>query len=414
MNSTVTGAVAIYLAQVRAELSDLPSGELEDVLEDVSGHLTEVAAEFEAEPTTEALQERLGTPREYAAELRTAAGYPPRTQPVADRDAARKALRWGLVAATAGPFLVAIGIFYWSHDETVFFGVLGFAVLFLAAYLGVRALRDNDPRIVLEDPRGRRGAEAVRGLVDQIPPNVRSELVTIGQPVWWVARGAIGGGGFFALFGAGAVAVVGAVAGAAVSIWIGRRTQQDRRWLWYVVPLNIVAAVAVPAFLSAAYMGASFGFLNDYGDYSSSSSYTPDGLVLNGTPVSNIYPFDAQGKQVSVRLYDQEGNPIALRLEDCEASYGRTDRDSTSNVVPHRVITGDESGNFGEEPNCRDTDKAPFVPPPAPATATPAPTPTGTPSASASSTPTGTTPTPTPAPGTTPRPAVTLTVQPTR
>ena len=84
MNSTLTGAVAIYLAQVRAELSDLPPGELEDVLDDVSGHLTEVAAEFEGEPTIAALQERLGTPQQYADELRTAAGYPPRTQPVGD------------------------------------------------------------------------------------------------------------------------------------------------------------------------------------------------------------------------------------------------------------------------------------------------------------------------------------------
>ncbi|GAB2665081.1 HAAS signaling domain-containing protein [Kribbella swartbergensis] len=395
MNSTLTGAVAIYLAQVRAELSDLPPGELEDVLEDVSGHLTEVAAEFEEAPTTAALQERLGTPREYADELRNAAGYPPRTQPVADRDAGRKALRWGLIAATAGPFLVAIGIFTWSNEETLFFGVLGLAVLFGAAYLGVRALRGNDPRIVLETPRGQRGAEAVRGLIDQIPPNVRSELVTIGQPVWWVARGAIGGGGFFALFGAGAVMVVGALAGAAVSIWIGRRTQQDPRWLWYVVPLNIVAAIAVPAFLAAAYMGASFGFMNDYRDYSSPATFTQDGLVLNGAPISNIYPFDAQGKQVSVRLYDQEGNPIALPREDCETNYGNVDRGTTSNLFPHRTVTPDEFGNVDEQ-NCKDTDKAPFVPPPAPATST---TPT-------------TTPTTTPA--STPRPSVTLTVQPTR
>ena len=113
MNSTLTGAVAIYLAQVRAELSDLPPGELADVLEDVSGHLTEVAAEFEAEPTTAALQERLGTPREYADELRTAAGYPPRTQPVADRDAGRTALRGGLIAATVGPFFVGLGSCAW-------------------------------------------------------------------------------------------------------------------------------------------------------------------------------------------------------------------------------------------------------------------------------------------------------------
>jgi hypothetical protein len=393
VNSTLTGAVAIYLARVRAELSDLPQGELEDVLEDVSGHLTEVAAEFEAEPTTAALQERLGTPRQYADELRTAAGYPPRTQPVAVRDAGRKALRWGLIAATAGPFFVALGIFAWSHEETLFFGVVGFAVLFGAAYLGVRALRDNDPRIVLETPRGQRGATAVRDLIDQIPPNVRRELVTIGQPVWWVARGAIGGGGFFALFGAGAVTVVGALAGAAVSIWIGRRTQQDPRWLWYVVPLNVVATIAVPAFLAAAYMGASFGFLNNYDNrYSGTpASYNQNGLALDGTTISNIYPFDAQGKQVSVRLYDQDGNPIALERDDCATQYGNVDRGTTSNVFPHRVVTPDESGNVDEQ-NCKDSDKASFTPPPAPATTT----------------------TPTATPTTTPRPSVTLTVQPTR
>ena len=146
MNSTLTGAVAIYLAQVRAELSDLPPAELEDVLEDVSGHLTEVAAEFEAEPTITALQERLGTPREYADELRTAAGYPPRTQSVgAAPRAGRKALRWGLIAATFGPFFLALGIFAWRRGATAFFGLLGFAVLFVAAFLGVRALHGNDP-----------------------------------------------------------------------------------------------------------------------------------------------------------------------------------------------------------------------------------------------------------------------------
>ncbi len=402
MNSTLTGAVAIYLAQVRAELSDLPPGELEDVLDDVTGHLAEVAAEFETEPPTEALQDRLGTPREYADELRTAAGYPPRTQPVPLSDAGRKALRWGLIAATVGPFFVAIGIFTWSHEGTLFFGVIGFAVLFAAAFLGVRALRGNDPRIVLETPRGRRGAAAIRDLIDQIPPNVRRELVTIGQPVWWVARGAVGGGGFFALYGAGAVTVVGAIAGAAVSVWIGRRTQQDPRWLWYGVPLNVVAAVAVPAFLSAAYMGASFGFLNGYDDYSRGpASSSQDGLVLNGTSIANIYPFDAQGKQVSVRLYDQDGNPIALRQDDCDSQYGRVAPSTTSNVFPHKIVTLDESG-FSDEQNCKDSDKAPFVPPPAPATTT---SPSATPSV---------TPTSTPQASTTPRPGATLTVQPTR
>jgi uncharacterized membrane protein len=130
VNSTLTGAVAMYLSQVRAELSDLPPGELADVLEDVSGHLTEVAAEFETEPTIAALHERLGTPRQYADELRTAAGYPPRTtKPPVDQNPGKRALRWGLIAATVGPFFIVIAVFGGGAEVTAFFGFIGFAIL---------------------------------------------------------------------------------------------------------------------------------------------------------------------------------------------------------------------------------------------------------------------------------------------
>lgn len=404
MNSTLTGAVALYLAQVRAELSDLPPGELEDVLQDVSDHLTEVAAEFSTEPTLNDLQERLGTPREYADELRTAAGYPARTAPVGKDhlDAGWKALRWGLIAAVVGPFFIVVGIFAWSRDGTAFFGLLGLGVLFGAAFLGVQALRGNDPRIVLDTPRGARGAAAIRGWIEQIPPHIRRELLSIGQPVWWVARGVIGGGGFFALFGAESVTVVGAVAGAAVSIWIGRKTQQNGRWLWYVVPLNVVAAIAVPSFLAAAYAGASFGLFDHYDNYRGTSNYNPpsNGLVLNGTQISNIYPFDAQGKQVQVRLYDQDGNPISLTLQDCATNASQDSRDTTGNLFPQAVVVPDENGVTSPD-SCKDTTKAPFVPPPAPAT-----TPTPKPS-------TGVT-TPKPSTPASPRPGVTLTVEPSR
>ncbi|MFD7153657.1 hypothetical protein ACFV9C_03610 [Kribbella sp. NPDC059898] len=381
-----TGAAAIYLAQVRSELSDLPPGELEDVLQDVGGHLSEVAGEFGTEPTIGQLQDRLGTPRQYADELRTAAGYPPRTGPAGqshkDRlDAGWNALRWGLIAATVGPFFIAVAIFAWSRRETSFFGLLGFGILFAAAFLGVVALHGNDPKVVLDTPQGTRGATAVRGWIDQIPPNIRHELRTIGQPIWWVARGMIGAGGFFALFGAPAVTVVGAFAGAAVSIWMGRRTQQDGRWLWYVVPLNVVAAIAVPAFLAAAYMGTSFGFLNNYQARHGSSTYNPpdNGLRLNGTPVTNLYPFDAQGKQVDVRLYDQDGTPIDLDRQDCATTYGDGQRGSTSNQFPQAVIVPEENGVITDSENCKDTTKAPFAPPttsPTPTHTTPTPKPT--------------------------------------
>jgi hypothetical protein len=407
VNSTLTGPVATYLAQVRAELSDLPPGELEDVLEDVSGHLTEVAAEFEQEPTAAALDERLGNPRQYADELRTAAGYPPRTQTAEDRGAGRKALRWGIIACVAGPFFLVMGVFGWSLGFGAFFAVLGLATLFGAAYLGVRALHGQDPRIVLDNPRGAQLAESIRGLVDQIPPNARRELVTIGQPVWWVARGMVGGGGFFAVFGAGAVTVVGALAGAAVSIWIGRRTQQDRRWLWYVVPLNLIAMIAVPVWLAASFVGGSYGlisFSNNSGnnDYRG-TNYVPSGLALDGQAVTNIYPFDAQGRQVSVRLYDQNGQPLSVRVEDCASIYGpnTNSTDPLSNLFPQPVLM-QGSDAAGDAASCKDTTAAPFVPPPFPASTTPKPG--TTPSA-------GTTPTPT---ATTPRPGPTLTISPTR
>jgi hypothetical protein len=420
VTSTLTGALALYLAQVRAELSDLPPGELEDVLDDVSGHLTEVAAEFETEPALAALQERLGTPQRYADELRTAAGYPPRTKPVgsAHLEAGWKALRWGLIAATAGPFFIAVGIFTWSRDEIAFFGLLGVAVLFGAAYLGVRALRGADPRIALDTPHGAQAAVAIRGWIEQIPPHVQRELVAIGQPVWWVARGVIGAGGFFALFGAASVTVVGSIAGAAVSIWIGRKTQHDRRWLWYVVPLNVVAAIAVPAFLAAAYAGSSLQVFGNYRDYSSSSNYDPpqNGLMLNGRSVTNIYPFDAQGKQVDVRLYDQDGRPISLEIQDCATSYGQARRDTTGNLFPQAVVSPDENG-YADPETCKDTTKAPFVPPPAPATPTtptPAPTPTAKPTNGPTVKPSTPLATVKPSAPPTPRPGVTLTVAPTR
>jgi hypothetical protein len=427
VNSTLTGPVATYLAQVKAELSDLPPGELADVLEDVTGHLSEVAAEFEAEPTAAALQDRLGTPSQYADELRTAAGYPPRTKAAKpERTGAEAALTWGVIASIVGPLFLIIALAN-GDAEAAFFGVIGLIFLAGAAFMGVRALQGRDPRIVLDTHRGQRLSENIRGLIDQIPPNVRHELVTIGQPVWWVARGIVGGGAIFAVSGASAVTVVGALAGAIVSVWIGRRTQEDRRWLWYVVPLNVVATIIVPLWLAYSFVGGSAGPFSNYRSTPSSTNYySQNGLALDGTSISNVYPFDEQGRQVKVRLYDQDGKPISLPLQNCAVSTGTIGgNDSVSNVYPQAVVRTDEPTQTDADGNditpCTETDKAPFVPPPAPATPTtgpppgssttpqPTPTPTAKPSVPVASSK----PTPTP-PATTGKPGVTLTITPTR
>jgi len=61
------GDVATYAASVRAALSDLPSDQAEVLLEDLEDHLREIAADAEGP-----LAERLGSPEQYAQELRAA------------------------------------------------------------------------------------------------------------------------------------------------------------------------------------------------------------------------------------------------------------------------------------------------------------------------------------------------------
>ncbi|MEI2778731.1 MAG: hypothetical protein V9G19_22740 [Tetrasphaera sp.] len=66
--------VRSYVAQVRAELSDLPPEEVEDLTLGMEADLSELAAESGLD-----VRSRLGTPQTYAAELRAAAGLPPRS-----------------------------------------------------------------------------------------------------------------------------------------------------------------------------------------------------------------------------------------------------------------------------------------------------------------------------------------------
>ncbi|MGH2760950.1 MAG: HAAS signaling domain-containing protein, partial [Actinomycetota bacterium] len=70
----MTEGVRRYLQAVEAELSDLGAEDRSELLADVEEHLTDVAAEHEG-----SLEERLGDPSSYANELRSSAGFPPRT-----------------------------------------------------------------------------------------------------------------------------------------------------------------------------------------------------------------------------------------------------------------------------------------------------------------------------------------------
>ena len=82
MTAPVTSPAAqAYLAAVQAELADLPADERAELLEDLEQHLTAL----EEEGCDQPLIARLGPPAEYAAELRAAAGLPPRERTTRSR-----------------------------------------------------------------------------------------------------------------------------------------------------------------------------------------------------------------------------------------------------------------------------------------------------------------------------------------
>lgn len=71
--TTITSAeIDAYVAAVAAALTHLPGAVQADLLEDLPDHLAEILGEGD----DGTLRERLGDPATYAAELRSAAGYP--------------------------------------------------------------------------------------------------------------------------------------------------------------------------------------------------------------------------------------------------------------------------------------------------------------------------------------------------
>lgn len=88
--TTTTKAAQAYLDEVSSELIDLPAEERAELLEDLSLHLSEMAEEED----DRSLPSRLGSAADYASELRSAAGLPPRTATARARQASlRRAWR---------------------------------------------------------------------------------------------------------------------------------------------------------------------------------------------------------------------------------------------------------------------------------------------------------------------------------
>ena len=249
--------VARYAAAVRAALADLPAQERADLLEDLEDHLTEVASESDVP-----LTQRLGSPEQYAAELRSAygarTGEPPRRYQVV-LDALRRTATYRAVA----DFLPQLRPAWW-----ILRGYL--AVLVLTAVF--QTWRDGFIPLRL------------------IP---------------------------YPLTSRGLLQVVATVVAIWISIAIGRRRlAMSRGWRSAALLANgLVALAALPPLLN---MSASFG--SPYYLSSSGPRYAvckpqnqPSVVVTQLAAVTNIYAYSKDGKPLQdVLLYDQNGQPVEV------------------------------------------------------------------------------------------------------
>lgn len=262
MNATTTPEAETYLAAVRAELADLPDADREELLEDLEQHLVEVAAEADGP-----LDQQLGSPAEYAAELRASAGL------------------------GSGPRR--------SRFEQ-----------FLARDVArVKALKAH-PRLT-----------AVRSFVAELQPGwwlVRAYALLLAYSLAHVGAGA--GFPIPRILGnrtLGLIVLAFAVVG---SVWLGRRRTMGWRIVdGAVTALALFATLAAVGMLNAA--SASPATVYDEGTMTEGvGDYYGDidgGLHrAAGGPVTNIYPYDVRGRLLhDVRLYDQNGKPLEIVRE---------------------------------------------------------------------------------------------------
>lgn len=259
-----TAEIDRYFAGVSAALADLPEQVRQELLEDLPDHLAEIAADDPA-----SLDERLGPPPAYAAELRAAAGLDV-TAPK------RRANRLDAAVAALRPHLR-------TFDEQV------------GQLIGYDRLVDF--------------------------------LVQL-RPAWWVLRGYLvalvvlnlflGGAGILPDSGdAGVTGWAVVLVAVGVSIRMGRRPPRLSRRIrpaWLTV--GGVALLAV---------GVGYMYFDDGDYYYTPPSYQDSGAVYDGG--SEVYVYTPDGQPITnVRVYDRGGNavPIGVPMGCDQPEYGYT------------------------------------------------------------------------------------------
>jgi hypothetical protein len=397
---TASPAAEEYLDGVRAALADLPAPEVAEILDDVRAHLADLTAELGGEVDVAALTARLGPPSAYAAELRAAAGYPA-AEPAETERSRHGLARLAVAAPVAGVVLFLLGAAA-GAPAVVLVGLL-------IGALGLPLVIRDGPRVpsvaALPEVRWFVAARPAAGTA----PRAITDFVASLQPAWWVVRAiaaAVLVGAVVFSSDEPAMLVLALVA-VPVSIWVGHRTRRDRRWLWCVVPLNVLAGLVLLLWPLAA--GPSEAY--DSGSVSSYPVSMPGLWQDSEREIRDIRPVDANGNPLTgVYLFDQDGRPIDTSAgEECAGydEYGRT-RGGPPSGAPYPRGTWDVDPRTGD---CRLTPPGPLV---VAVPTTPAPATGGMTAPPTAEVTPGPTPGPDPAPPVVSVPPAPLTAPPTR
>ena len=308
---------ARYVDGVAAQLADLPEEDRADLLDELAAHVDELVAEGDTP-----LADRLGSPAEYAAELRASAGLPParaRGRAAAQAvDRARRMAGHPRVRATSD-FLAALRPVWW-------------------------VLR----------------AWVVVGLVAMWPGQT--------TPTWADAMPLV------PRIGTPMVGLVLLLAAVVASVQLGRRTQAlGARRRWAVVALNVgTALLLIPVLVN---VGEATHPRPIYIDSGTTEVPPHQGVYAAGHQVWNIYAYDASGRMLhDVRLFDQSGRQLSLDLSADPTRQVVVDAQGrlVENAFPYRYL---EPDGTVAHPDAGPTVSAPPLGGPAAPTATPAPSP---------------------------------------
>jgi hypothetical protein len=363
VNTTLGSAAAEYLDAVQKALEDLPDDEVAEIVDDVAGHLEQVNAELGGSASKAALEQRLGTPEQYAAELRAAAGFP-------ERGVRRRArvpylrvllflVTW-LARVAAGVTAVGLVLMLADGPPLAVPYLVGCAVgaIALGGWVFARR-RVGEPMSSLRDLPDARRLE--RGLAEvKATPWGRAtvEFVVSLRPAWWLVRAWVATYVLmFTLGGSPAFPVPRTAVGFAVlaatviaSVWLGRRAVDRPLSGWRrrgQVAGNAALAVLTPAVLVLASYSETylqFWYEEPYYEPYPAGFYHDD-----GSPISNLFPYDRDGRLLEgVRIFDQDGRPVdsleVWEWDECIDAGGWYPGGPQGNVFPRPAVVYRDDG----------------------------------------------------------------------